>query len=185
MVKMHKLTKGGQTIFPATIYDAVVNPKTHKSLTTELSELESIGTVNEDTLNYDNGVITLLSGHPCYIFLRNGKMIKYEPESDEHYDIANYGALVYDLSDNKIKAVVYNEIRSSHKVLLFRNSKEPNFLIGGQWYNSYLQRIIKDKREQLENKVAELQDVTFKFNKISLRCTYGQDILHRRINYSR
>lgn len=40
MVKMHKLTKGGQTIFPATIYDAVVNPKTRKSLTSELSELE-------------------------------------------------------------------------------------------------------------------------------------------------
>lgn len=41
MAKMHKLTKGGQTIYPATIYDAVVNPKTRKSLTTEISELES------------------------------------------------------------------------------------------------------------------------------------------------
>jgi len=41
MAKMHKLTKGGQTIFPATIYDAVVNPNTQKSLTTEISELES------------------------------------------------------------------------------------------------------------------------------------------------
>lgn len=41
MVKMHKLTKGGQTIYPATITDAVVNPKTRKSLTTEISELES------------------------------------------------------------------------------------------------------------------------------------------------
>lgn len=40
MAKMHKLTKGGQTIFPATIYDAVVNSKTRKSLTAELSELE-------------------------------------------------------------------------------------------------------------------------------------------------
>ena len=40
MAKMHKLTKGGQTIFPATIYDAVVNPKTRKSLTTELTKLE-------------------------------------------------------------------------------------------------------------------------------------------------
>ena len=39
MVKMHKLTKGGQTIYPATITDAVVNPKTRKSLTAELSEL--------------------------------------------------------------------------------------------------------------------------------------------------
>lgn len=41
MAKIHKLTKGGQTIYPATIYDAVVNPKTRKSLTTEISELES------------------------------------------------------------------------------------------------------------------------------------------------
>jgi hypothetical protein len=39
MVKMHKLTKGGQTIYPATITDAVVNPKTRKSLTTEISGL--------------------------------------------------------------------------------------------------------------------------------------------------
>ena len=36
MVKMHKLTKGGQTIYPATIYDAVVNSKTRKSLATEM-----------------------------------------------------------------------------------------------------------------------------------------------------
>ena len=40
MAKMHKLTKGGQTIFPATIYDAVVNPISRKSLATEISELE-------------------------------------------------------------------------------------------------------------------------------------------------
>ena len=39
MVKMHKLTKGGQTIYPATIYDAVVNSKTRKSLATEMSGL--------------------------------------------------------------------------------------------------------------------------------------------------
>ena len=40
MAKMHKLTKGGQTIYPATIYDAVVNPISRKSLATEISELE-------------------------------------------------------------------------------------------------------------------------------------------------
>ena len=39
MVKMHKLTKGGQTIYPATITDAVVNPNTRKSLTAELAEI--------------------------------------------------------------------------------------------------------------------------------------------------
>ena len=43
MAKMHKLTKGGQTIFPATITDAVVNPNSRKNLTTELSELENEG----------------------------------------------------------------------------------------------------------------------------------------------
>ena len=41
MARMHKLTKGGQTIYPATTTDAVVNPKTRKSLTTELSECEN------------------------------------------------------------------------------------------------------------------------------------------------
>lgn len=40
---MHKLMKGGQTIYPATIYDAVVNPNSRKNLTTELSELENEG----------------------------------------------------------------------------------------------------------------------------------------------
>ena len=39
MVKMHKLTKGGQTIYPATTTDAVVNPNTRKSLTAELAEI--------------------------------------------------------------------------------------------------------------------------------------------------
>ena len=41
MAKTHKLTKGGQTIYPATIYDAVVNPNNRKNLTTEISELEN------------------------------------------------------------------------------------------------------------------------------------------------
>lgn len=45
MVKMHKLTKGGQTIYPATIYDAVANPKTRKSLTTEISELHAMNVI--------------------------------------------------------------------------------------------------------------------------------------------
>lgn len=39
MAKIYKLTKGSQTIYPATTTDAVVNPKTRKSLTTELSDL--------------------------------------------------------------------------------------------------------------------------------------------------
>jgi hypothetical protein len=42
MAKIHKLTKGGQTIYPATTTDAVVNPNSRKSLTTELTELKDV-----------------------------------------------------------------------------------------------------------------------------------------------
>jgi len=40
MAKIYKLTKGGQTIYPATTTDTVVNPNSRKSLTEELSELD-------------------------------------------------------------------------------------------------------------------------------------------------
>lgn len=40
MAKIYKLTKGGQTIYPATTTDAVVNPNTRKNLTAELSEFK-------------------------------------------------------------------------------------------------------------------------------------------------
>ena len=33
MAKIHKLTKGGQTIYPATTTDAVVHPTSRKKLT--------------------------------------------------------------------------------------------------------------------------------------------------------
>ena len=39
MAKIYKLTKGDQTIYPATTTDAVVNPNGRKSLTTEISEI--------------------------------------------------------------------------------------------------------------------------------------------------
>ena len=39
MAKIYKLTKGSQTIYPATTTDAVVNPNSRKSLTSELSEI--------------------------------------------------------------------------------------------------------------------------------------------------
>lgn len=41
MGKIHKITKNGQTIYPATTTDAVVNPSSKKSVTKELTELEA------------------------------------------------------------------------------------------------------------------------------------------------
>ena len=54
MAKIHKLTKGGQTIYPATTTDAVVHPTTRKNLTEELAELNgNIG--NLVISKYSNG----------------------------------------------------------------------------------------------------------------------------------
>lgn len=42
MGKIHKITKNGQTIYPATTTDAVVNPSSKKSVTKELTELGTL-----------------------------------------------------------------------------------------------------------------------------------------------
>ena len=49
MAKIYKLTKGSQTIYPATTTDAVVNPNSRKNLTAELSEFKM------DVLNQKKG----------------------------------------------------------------------------------------------------------------------------------
>lgn len=49
MAKIYKLTKGSQTIYPATTTDAVVNPNSRKNLTAELSEFKM------DILNQKKG----------------------------------------------------------------------------------------------------------------------------------
>jgi len=51
MAKIHKLTKGGKTIYPATTTDAVVHPTTRKNLTEELSDMSDIQSKQEQKLN--------------------------------------------------------------------------------------------------------------------------------------
>lgn len=78
MAKMHKLTKGGQTIYPATITDAVVNPATRKSLTTELSELESnIGLSFSKEVSFNIKNATVIN--------KNGDFISYAYGSATDY----------------------------------------------------------------------------------------------------
>lgn len=59
MAKIYKLTKGGQTIFPATTTDAVVNPNSRKSLTEELSELEKNTTAIKGVIDIGSGLNVL------------------------------------------------------------------------------------------------------------------------------
>lgn len=61
MAKIHKLTKGGQTIYPATTTDAVVHPTSRKSLSFELIKL--------------NNEISLLQGESTEAFIKNDMIL--------------------------------------------------------------------------------------------------------------
>ena len=110
MAKMHKLTKGGQTIFPATIYDAVVNPKTRKSLTTELTNLSKMGiyTVPFTRQEYQEGTGTDFEGSilKCLTILGTSRD-KYV-ENESHSQFTTY----YHTNDgsNNREDVVYANI---------------------------------------------------------------------------
>lgn len=61
MAKIHKLTKGGQTIYPATTTDAVVHPTSRKSLSFELIKL--------------NSEISSLQGESTEAFIKNDMIL--------------------------------------------------------------------------------------------------------------
>lgn len=92
MVKMHKLTKGGQTIYPATIYDAVVNSKTRKSLATELAELgvEKINYVQAAAPTGKQGLIWLRSSDNVLLYYSSGAWKEYTQGTLFYYENAIY-----------------------------------------------------------------------------------------------
>lgn len=79
MAKIYKLTKGSQTIYPATTTDAVVNPNSRKSLTEELSELSGVIGLNlsSDGTVYDGLTNDALSKIPNYmaLFIKAGFIV--------------------------------------------------------------------------------------------------------------
>ena len=103
MVKMHKLTKGGQTIFPATITDAVVNPNSRKSLTAELSEFSN-NVYSPIKEIYVTGVSQLSS--PTFNF-------KKKTDGKLYFNATSNGEIIaagaWDLNDLKDYVVKYIE----------------------------------------------------------------------------
>ena len=138
MAKMHKLTKGGQTIYPATITDAVVNPKTRKSLTAELSELESktIGFYKESTsgskqiefisdMLKENSIVKLTLIDCESETVNIGNFLFYGNENEEYDNISGFTSvgqsIITKLSKNYNFIRFYNNIdNSSFKVPLKR-----------------------------------------------------------------
>lgn len=80
MAKIYKLTKGGQTIYPATTTDAVVNPNTRKNLTAELSEFKM------DIINQKKGenIIDNFDQSTAYIVYGNQGEISSSIEKITH-----------------------------------------------------------------------------------------------------
>lgn len=99
MAKIYKLTKGGQTIYPATTTNAVVNPNTRKSLITELSELSGVIGLNlsSDGTVYDGLTNDALSKIPNYIasFIKAGFIVSVctgingKEKKNEYYQYVN------------------------------------------------------------------------------------------------
>lgn len=139
----------------------------------KLSEVGSIGTINVKDIEFLNGNIKLKANNNYYIFTGDGKMIKYVPTSDENYDILDFGALVYNTFTSSIESVAYFDIEYYHIILLFHNPNEQYPLIGGQWYNSYFQRLIRDKfigfNELLKNNICNIGTV----NNVGFKVDYA------------
>ena len=99
MAKIYKLTKGGQTIYPATTTDAVVNPNSRKSLTEELSELSGVIGLNlsSDGTVYDGLTNDALSKIPNYmaLFIKAGFIVSVctglngNEKKNEYYQYVN------------------------------------------------------------------------------------------------
>ena len=117
MVKMHKLTKGGQTIYPATTTDAVVNPNTRKNLTAEMSEL------NDNLMPIDISAATAvanimnLTKEQVSIYSILEDTILYPTKINTNF--TNYNVHIFDVSNIDTVQIICSEIKASGKSLAF------------------------------------------------------------------
>jgi hypothetical protein len=124
MVKMHKLTKGGQTIYPATTTDAVVNPNTRKSLTAELAEI--VNTTGKKLLqwvSFDAEKLIKPDGSISNMSNKNYCVATYQVTSNSQVRIClnlKYkinGACVFVLK--KDDTIVYTQLAGESKVFQY------------------------------------------------------------------
>jgi hypothetical protein len=126
MAKIHKLTKGGQTIYPATTTDAVVNPNSRKSLTAEVSGLnENI----EGLANLLKNVVEIPETFELYNYIinSNGNLTGSGGNRARYYNVSDYAGKVIRIKRNTLannyQFVFYSVVRSdSNSFTTYHNS---------------------------------------------------------------
>ena len=117
MAKIYKLTKGSQTIYPATTTDAVVNPNTRKNLTAEMSEL------NDNLMPIDISAATAvanimnLTKEQVSIYSILEDTILYPTKINTNF--TNYNVHIFDVSNIDTVQIICSEIKASGKSLAF------------------------------------------------------------------
>ena len=117
MAKIYKLTKGSQTIYPATTTDAVVNPNTRKNLTAEMSEL------NDNLMPIDISAATAvanimnLTKEQVSIYSILEDTILYPTKINTNF--TNYNIHIFDVSNIDTVQIICSEIKASGKSLAF------------------------------------------------------------------
>lgn len=123
MAKIYKLTKGSQTIYPATTTDAVVNPNSRKSLTIEISELD----------NKSNKTVYTLSS-------LGNEFIKELYFTEEFQSEKNWGEIyIYQVrrNDSGLWMIVFSSDKSATNSFVVQANQETYFV-----YNKYVYAIV-------------------------------------------
>lgn len=136
MAKIHKLTKGGQTIYPATTTDAVVHPTTRKNLTESLSLLDNKNLLLSCVTSSSNLIIkngdNLNNWEDDKILNNDGDIVKSNGYSTTDFieyegQYGAYSALMYEAASIGVSypLLAYYDLASKKHIKSF-------YLVGGQ-----------------------------------------------------
>ena len=136
MAKIHKLTKGGQTIYPATTTDAVVHPTTRKNLTESLSLLDNKNLLLSCVTSSSNLIIkdgdNLNNWEDDKILNNDGDIVKSNGYSTTDFieyegQYGAYSALMYEAASIGVSypLLAYYDLSSKKHIKSF-------YLVGGQ-----------------------------------------------------
>lgn len=136
MAKIHKLTKEGQTIYPATTTDAVVHPTTRKNLTESLSLLDNKNLLLSCVTSSSNLIIkngdNLNNWEDDKILNNDGDIVKSNGYSTTDFieyegQYGAYSALMYEAASIGVSypLLAYYDLASKKHIKSF-------YLVGGQ-----------------------------------------------------
>ena len=177
MAKIHKLTKDGQTIYPATTTDAVVHPTTRKNLTESLSLLDNKNLLLSCVTSSSNLIIkngdNLNNWEDDKILNNDGDIVKSNGYSTTDFieyegQYGAYSAIMYEAASIGVSypLLAYYDLASKKHIKSF-------YLVGGQRTilipPGYCVRVSTKtnlKKTLIFKASAELETVPFSVNEI-------------------